>query len=123
MPASKRAILLVDDDPDIREAIRDTLADQGYETIEATHGQEALDYLHAHAAPPLILLDWNMAPMNGPQFMAEAAKDPMLSRIPVVLLTADARASDKAARHRFAGYLKKPVDLDALFEVVGRYCG
>jgi CheY-like chemotaxis protein len=119
----ERFVLLVDDDSDIREALRDILADEGYATIEATNGRDALHYLRSHAPPPpLILLDWNMAPMNGPEFMAEVATDPLLSRIPVVLLTADARASEKANHHRFVGYLRKPVDLDALFGIVGQYC-
>lgn len=115
-------VLLVDDDPDIREAIRDTLEDEGYETIEARDGQEALEYLRSHPAPPLILLDWNMAPVNGPQFMAEVAKDPALAKIPVVLLTADARAPEKSRSASFAGYLMKPVDLNALFGFLAHYC-
>jgi CheY-like chemotaxis protein len=113
---------LVDDDPDILEALRDTLADEGYEAHEATNGQEALDYLRSHAAPPLVLLDWNMAPINGSEFMAQMAREPALSEIPVVLLTADAKAPQKSLNNGFAGYLMKPVDLDALFAVLARYC-
>jgi CheY-like chemotaxis protein len=121
--SSNGRVLVVDDDADIREAIRDVLSDEGYETIEAANGQAALDYLRANPAPPLILLDWNMTPINGPQFMAEAAKDPALARIPVVLLTADAKAPDKSKSHGFAGYLAKPVSLDALFALMSLYCG
>ena len=123
MPSSKGPVLVVDDDPDMREAVHDALVDEGYETVEAGGGQEALDYLRSNSLPSMILLDWNMAPMNGPQFMAEVAKEPALSRIPVVLLTADARAPDKAKSNPFVGYLMKPVNLDALLEMVGRYCG
>lgn len=122
MAARKGPVLLVDDDADIREAIRDTLADEGYEIAEATSGLDALDYLRAHPPPPLILLDWNMAPMNGPQFMAEVAKDPALAKIPVVLLTADRRAPEKADGNGFAGYLMKPINLDSLFDVLRRHC-
>jgi CheY-like chemotaxis protein len=123
MLTRERAVLVVDDDPDIREALRDTLADEGFATIEANNGQAALEYLRAHPAPPLILLDWNMAPINGAQFMTAIATDPSLSRIPVVLLTADPRAPEKATSHPFAGYLVKPVPLDALFALVSQYCG
>jgi CheY-like chemotaxis protein len=119
--ATDRRVLVIDDDPDIREAIRDALADEGYETIEASDGQDALNYLRGgNPAPPLILLDWNMAPMNGPKFMAEVAKDPVLSRIPVVLLTADARASETSRGMGFVDCLVKPVSLEALFAVLGR---
>lgn len=116
-------VLLVDDDLDIRDAVRETLADEGYETIEANDGQEALDYLRSHPLPPVILLDWNMGPMNGRQFMEELAKDPTLSFIPVVLLTADARAEEKSMTGSFAGYLRKPVDLDSLFAYLKLHCG
>jgi CheY-like chemotaxis protein len=122
MLANRRRVLLVDDDPDIREGMRDILADEGYEMIEASDGQQALDYLRTHPLPPVVLLDWNMAPLNGQQFMTEVVKDPSLSEIPVILLTADSRAPEKSKAHRFAGYLVKPLDLDALFDVLARYC-
>ncbi len=106
MPARKGPVLVVDDDADMREAVRDTLLEEGYEAHVAAGGQEALDYLRAHPSPPLILLDWNMAPMNGARFMAELGTDSSaLSSIPVVLLTADTRAAAHAAAplHEFAG--------------------
>src|SRR5258707_9456951 len=78
---TKRPILLVDDDKDIREAIQDILEDEGYETISMKDGQAALTFLRSHPAPPLILLNWNMAPMNGPQFMVERARETALSQI------------------------------------------
>lgn len=133
-PYAGRPVLVVDDDASIREAIKDTLEQEGYPSVEAADGTAALAYLRTHAAPPLILLDWNMAPMNGAQFMEEAAKDPNLAAIPVVLITADIRAArtavatekkteNKTGSGGFAGYLQKPVSLDDLFEVVVRYCG
>jgi CheY-like chemotaxis protein len=123
MRACKGPVLVVDDDADIREAVRDTLSEEGYETHVAAGAEEALEYLRANPSPPLILLDWNMAPMNGARFMAELGSDAALSSIPVVLLTADARAAAGAAHRGFAGCLTKPVDLDLLFALVGRHCG
>lgn len=123
METHKGPVLVVDDDCDIRDALHDALAGEGYETVEATDGRQALDYLRSNALPSVILLDWNMAPMNAPQFMTELAKEkPSISSVPVVLLTADARAPEKAKYHPFSGYLMKPVSLEALFEVLGRYC-
>jgi CheY-like chemotaxis protein len=123
MVHGKGPVLLVEDDRDVREALRDALEDEGYLITEAHDGQMALDYLRSHRAPPLILLDWNMAPMNGAKFMDEVSKDPGLSKVPVVLLTADARAQENAKKHAFAGYLKKPVNLETLLETLRRYCG
>ncbi len=123
MRARKGPVLVVDDDADMREAVRDTLSEEGYEAHVAAGGQEALDYLRAHPLPPLILLDWNMAPMNGARFMAELENDSALSSVPVVLLTADARAAASATTRGFVGCLTKPVDLDVLFALVGQHCG
>ncbi len=91
--------------------------------MDAEDGHEALAYLRSHPLPSLVLLDWNMAPMNGSEFMAELAKDAALAGVPVVLLTADAGAQAKGKSLPFAGWLRKPMTLDALFEMVTRYCG
>jgi CheY-like chemotaxis protein len=122
MPERRGPVLVIDDDADIREAMRDTLSDEGYEAHLASGAEEALDYLRAHPLPPLILLDWNMAPLNGAHFMAERNRDAALSTIPVVLLTADLRAAADATARGFAGCLTKPVDLDLLLSLVGRHC-
>jgi CheY-like chemotaxis protein len=119
---AKGTVLVVDDDDDVREALSSILNDEGYPTTGARDGQEALDTLRSQSLPSLILLDWNMPGMNGPQFMVEVAKDPALARVPVVLVTADARVPAKATSAPFVGYLAKPIALDALFALVGRYC-
>jgi CheY-like chemotaxis protein len=118
---SSSAVLVVDDDADVREAIRDTLAQEGYAIAEARDGRAALAYLRDNPLPPLILLDWNMAPMNGREVMEELARDPVLARVPVVLLTADARVEGRASSLGFVGHLKKPVELDALLELMEKY--
>jgi CheY-like chemotaxis protein len=122
MPFSdeRRPVLVVDDDPDIREAIQDTLEQDGYLVMVARDGREALAFLETHAPPALILLDWNMAPMNAEEFMEEFSKDARFNQVPVILVTADVRANEKAGLG-FAGMLKKPMKLEALFEVVSRY--
>jgi CheY-like chemotaxis protein len=123
MSARKGPVLVVDDDTDMREAVRETLSEEGYEAHVAADGGEALEYLRAHPVPPLILLDWNMTPMNGARFMEELGSDSALASIPVVLFTADARAAASAARRGFVGCVTKPVDLDVLFALIGQHCG
>jgi CheY-like chemotaxis protein len=117
----RSAVLLVDDDADIREAIHFALDDEGYEVAEACDGQEALDYLRSHPAPRAILLDWNMAGMNGPEFMIEVSKNASLAKVPVIVVTADTRAPDKLLAGYKARYLTKPFQLDTLFEML-RHC-
>jgi CheY-like chemotaxis protein len=116
-----KPILIVDDDRDIRESLKDTLADEGYPTAEASDGGEALEYLRTNEVA-LILLDWNMAPIDAPAFMAELAKDDRLRDLPVVLLTADARITTRGQLPGYAATLKKPVNLEKLFELAARYC-
>jgi CheY-like chemotaxis protein len=120
---STAPVLVVDDDRDIRAALRDTLELEGYAVAEARDGGDALKWLQNNPLPRLILLDWNMAPMNGPQFMEALEKNPLPTPVPVVLLTADARVSEKSKTARYAGYLKKPVELDPLFAVLKQHCG
>jgi CheY-like chemotaxis protein len=124
MPPSqpeRGVILVVDDDIAIREAISDALGDEGYPVEMAVSGADALGYLRSHPAPSLIFLDWNMAPMNAPQFMEELAREPTFGQVPVVLVTADVKAEQKVKTSRFEGVLKKPVDLDRLFALAERF--
>lgn len=121
--SDKGAILIIDDDADVRAAIRDTLADEGYQVAEAGGGFEALSYLNTHPPPALILLDWNMAPMNAPQFMEQFCKQPKFSHVPVVLITADAQANRKVKTGGYHSFLRKPMDLDLLFSVVTQLAG
>jgi CheY-like chemotaxis protein len=122
MPANK-LVLVVDDDWDILEVLAETITTEGYQAVTAHDGLAALDYLETHEAPGLVLLDWNMAPMNGTAFMAAIARNPQLASIPVILLTADGRVEVKARDYGFAGYLKKPIEPDKLFATLARYCG
>jgi CheY-like chemotaxis protein len=118
------AIVVVDDDVDVRGALLDTLELEGYPTRAFASAVEALSFVRRIEPPPrLILLDWNMAPMSGPEFMAEIAKEPELAAVPVVLLTADIHVERKRATGRYADHLSKPVKLDALFALVRRYAG
>ncbi len=124
MATSTATVFIVDDDTEIREALQDLLDDEGYVSAAARDGQSALDYLRANPAPSLILLDWNMSPMNGSQFIAEIARNPLLSEIPIVLLTADVEIGTilRELPNAVVGKMRKPVDINALFEFVGRYC-
>jgi CheY-like chemotaxis protein len=117
----KGPILVIDDDPDVRDALVDTLQDEGYEVVQSSGGKEALEYLRANPRPALIFLDWNMAPMNAPQFMAEFCKDPLNCDVPVVLITADVHASQKATTSRYDAFITKPVNLETLFATVERF--
>jgi CheY-like chemotaxis protein len=116
-----RSVLVVDDDPYIRDALADVLADEGYEVTAARDGEEALEILRASLRPAVILLDLRMPGMSGWEVRKRLLADPELSAIPVVLLSADAHLEDAAATLRAAGSLRKPPSLDELLEAVGRH--
>jgi CheY-like chemotaxis protein len=120
MSKDKAAILVVDDDRDVRDALCDTLTDAGYTVTTADNGVSALSYIGANPAPALILLDWNMPAMNAEQFMAVFEETPLSAQVPVVLVTADGHIERKVKAANFRHGLKKPVNLDELFRVVER---
>jgi CheY-like chemotaxis protein len=121
MAGGKGPILIVDDDVDVREALRDALEDGGFETVMAPSGPAGLAYLRSSPPPALILLDWMMPGMDGPEFFATLKKDSGLARIPVILLTADPRTRAKARELGVTDFLDKPVELDRLLSTVAKY--
>ncbi|HVY47095.1 MAG TPA: response regulator [Minicystis sp.] len=122
MNAPSCAVLIVEDDRDIRQAFAQTLAEEGYASAQARHGREALDMLRRGTAPRLILLDLMMPVMDGWQFRAEQRGDPDLATIPVVVVSADASAEDRLVTMGVAGFLRKPVMFDDLMATVRRFC-
>ena len=118
-----KTVLVVDDDVEIRETIRDVLEEEGYRVELASNGAEALAHLRAQADdahPSLVLLDLMMPEMNGWQFCEEQRRDPRLSSIPVLVISA---ASVDAKKGSIAGYafLKKPIELARLLESVAKH--
>ncbi len=115
-------VLVVDDDFDVRDAIADVLEQEGIAAAFAADGQEALEWLRTHPRPCLILLDWMMPRCDGASFRVAQRGDPQLADIPVVLLTADARYGEKTRAIGADAYLRKPVDLNTLSNVLRSYC-
>ncbi len=117
-----KTILIVEDDKDIRQSVADALDVLGFQGIQAANGQEALDILSKDEQPSLILLDLMMPVMNGWQFRIHQQADPRISDIPVVVFSADGSVQQKGDAMGAAGFLKKPIDLDALEKIAHRYC-
>lgn len=121
------SILVVDDDDDIREVVRQLLDDEGYRTSGASNGKEALEVaLAEHDGPALILLDLMMPVMDGWEFLVRIEDEPTLNRVPVALMSAHPkirRALDKE-RDRGAALLllPKPLDVVHLMTIVRRFC-
>jgi CheY-like chemotaxis protein len=114
-------ILLVEDDFDVREALAETLRDEGYAVECAVDGVQALDYLRGGGRPGLILLDLMMPRMSGSEFRMVQKVDPQLADLPVVLISADGRMEEKARTLETHGAIKKPIDVDELLSTVERF--
>jgi two-component system, chemotaxis family, chemotaxis protein CheY len=114
-------VLVVDDDPDILDAICDILDGEGYRVVRARNGLEALQQLDGER-PAIILLDLMMPVMDGLAF-AQALRARGLDReIPIVVISADGNPQ-KAAAVGARGYLAKPFDIDALLAQVSGIAG
>ena len=93
-----KSVLVVDDDPDIRELITWKLGQAGYSTLVAANGEEGLAAATAGdsegRAPDLILVDWMMPKMSGIEVCRALRDNPATARIPLILLTANAQEAD-----------------------------
>lgn len=114
-----QSILVVEDDADIRNVMVDVLESEGYHAEAATNGKEALDLLHKISKPCLVLLDMMMPIMNGREFLDKVMEDSVLAPIPVLIVSAIA---DKTNTKGAVGFLKKPVDIEMVLEMVNQYC-
>jgi CheY-like chemotaxis protein len=116
-------ILVVEDDPDVREVLIEILSDKGFVVAGASNGREALALLRSGAAlPHVVLLDIMMPVMDGRQFRTEQLADPALRAIPVVVLSAHINVEEAAIEMGAAGYMKKPVQLSLLLATVRHFC-
>jgi len=119
---SCHSILVVDDDADIRSSLTEILGDEGYRVAGVRNGREALAYLQEQTRPSLILLDMMMPEMDGWRFRLEQQRSPELASIPVVILSAHGNVREAALALGAADYLRKPLSIESLLEIAGRYC-
>lgn len=119
--AAAATILVVDDDPDLREALCDTLELARFGVLEACSGEEALTLLARQPEVALVVSDVNMGGMDGHQLLREIKR--LYPQIPVVLNTAygTINRSVEAMRDGAVDYLVKPFVPSVLVETVNRY--
>jgi CheY-like chemotaxis protein len=115
-------LLLVDDDCELRETLKEFLALQGYIVQGASNGSEALQLCRGSDTPPeLILLDLMMPVLDGWGFLGERGKDPRLASIPVVMVSGSSGIERKAKEAGATAVITKPVEPHALLEMIGRF--
>ena len=123
-----KKILIVDDEPDIASYMEMILQDNGYETVIAVNGNDALEKVRA-LRPDLVTLDISMPEASGTRLYKEVKTDPELSGIPIIIVTGvTGMGGDKYAYENFIsnrslvpapeGYFPKPIDRDAFISAV-----
>jgi CheY-like chemotaxis protein len=117
---SPGAILIVDDDNDVRSALSELLEEEGFSVEAAPNGREALALLRGgNVHPAVILLDLMMPGMDGWDFRSEQMRDPTLAGVPVVIVSASGFSRESIrTQFRPAAYVEKPIERDALLDVI-----
>jgi len=113
-----RKVLVVDDDDELADVIRQSLRDSGYSVATVRHGAAALELVR-HISPDLILLDLTMPIMDGWSFVTQYRRSGKADAR-IVLLTGNSHAPEIAETLSADGYVTKPFDLTDLLAVVRR---
>lgn len=121
-------VLIVDDDPGIRDTLRELLKDEGYTTLEAADGVDAMDALLMTAERVIVLLDLMMPRMTGWDVLSAVTEhEQLISRHAFIVMTANKYAAAASTTDPYFAALlerhgvpivEKPFDLDHLLTVV-----
>ncbi|MES1022727.1 response regulator transcription factor [Gloeocapsa sp. BRSZ] len=112
-------LLLVDDEPGLREAVKDYLQESGFSVQVASNAQEGWELLQ-QTTPDLVISDIMMPQVDGYQFLKQMRDDPRFQTLPVVFLTAKGMTTDRIQGYQAGvdAYLPKPFDPDELIAIV-----
>jgi DNA-binding response OmpR family regulator len=120
---NKRTVLIVEDDPDIRQLMKIFIEADGFYVELAADGVEALEQLRNGSRPNLIILDLMLPRMDGEQFMKQVRDEGRFATIPVVVMSGHSEGKKKANGLKAAGFLGKPVEADELLNIVRTLAG
>jgi two-component system chemotaxis response regulator CheY len=110
--------LIIDDSRAMRSILRRIVTDLGFDTLEAGHGQEALDHFEAGRVPELCLIDWNMPVMDGYTFITRVRANRDWRNITLMMVTTESEQGQivKALAAGAHEYVIKPFTPDAIVE-------
>lgn len=106
-------VLIVDDEADLREILREAFQDEGFAVEVAGNGAEAMQVLARQPLPSAVVLDIIMPVMDGNQVWSAMRRDPRLAKVPVIVTT-----SDPSRAPRDVPIVRKPLDIYALIHRV-----
>jgi CheY-like chemotaxis protein len=111
----------VDDEFGIADTLSSILTDEGYRVVVAMNGEQGLARM-AEVMPDLVLVDFMMPVMSGPEMVREMRASADLRAIPVVMMSAVAEAMVRE-ECEFTAFLRKPFDLEALLKIITSLAG
>ena len=123
--ASDKKILVVDDEPDVRNFLAACMEDSGFNVETAIDGVDALEKVKA-GPPDLITLDITMPEKSGVRFYRDIKENDALKDIPIIIVTGISKDFEKFISSRKQvpppeGYVSKPIDQDKILELVQKY--
>ena len=118
MESSVRRILIIEDEEDIREILKEFFEGEGYEVLTAIHGKDAFRVLEETEKPNIILVDLMMPVMSGEEFIEKKKVHPHFVGIPTIIMSADYRTKAKAQSLNIKWAISKPLELTSLISIV-----
>ena len=127
MVSLRGPVLIVEDDPDIRESLQHLLELHGHQVLVAGNGKEAVELLSRAPRPAVMVLDMTLPVMDGHRVLTTRNADDTLRAIPVIILSAAMAGMSPrdralyASNYGVAAFLAKPADPDQVLQRVARY--
>jgi two-component system response regulator MprA len=122
MMRPEKPVLVVDDDEALREAMTAVLETEGFHTVGAADGQEAIDLLRGGVRPCVILLDLMMPRLDGEAFRRIQLRDDRMADVPVIVFSARPDAERIARSLGATAAFRKPFDIEDALQAVEHYC-
>lgn len=120
MSATRNRILVVDDDPDILEALKVMLEDEGFEVETANNGY-ILQLLDQSNLPSLIVLDVLLSGLDGRDIAEQLRKKPETKDVPIVMISANPGAAHDCVKRGANDFLAKPFEINDLLGMIKKY--
>ncbi len=120
VPPHRCAVLVVEDDADLRDLVRVALETDGYIVSTAANGRDALQHLRSTPHTCMIVLDLTLPRMDGRAFRGAQLRDRSLAWIPVVVMSGESDVAREARDLAARAVVRKPVDVDELRHALRR---
>ena len=122
-PQTDLPVLVIDDDPEIRQSLADALSDRGWVVVTEPNGKTAMEHLRQGLEPCAILVDLMMPVMDGWEFREEVRQDPGLRDIPMLVISAFSPKAPKGYPELGdAPFIPKPFEVETVIRALERVC-